>query len=46
MKIYQMLCEYAADNNVVPGKSEGEPTEKGLNLDGDAMVQFVANHPR
>lgn len=27
------------------GKSTGSPTEKGINLDGDAAVEHVLNHP-
>jgi fermentation-respiration switch protein FrsA (DUF1100 family) len=28
------------------GKSSGTPTEKGLNLDGDAVLRYAASHPR
>jgi len=27
------------------GKSSGQPTEAGLNMDGDAVVQHAMNHP-
>lgn len=29
-----------------PGSSTGEPTEDGLNNDGDAVLQFAASHPK
>ena len=30
----------------LPGSSTGEPTEDGLNIDGDAVLQFAASHPK
>ena len=28
------------------GKSTGVPTEAGLNMDGDAVIEYAMNHPR
>ena len=27
------------------GSSDGEPTEAGLNLDADAVLQYLEQHP-
>lgn len=28
------------------GSSEGEPSEDGLNLDADAVLEFAVQHPK
>jgi hypothetical protein len=37
---------WCPSTSYIPGRSEGVPTEKGINLDAEAVLKFAKGHPR